>query len=185
MSTAPEPSPQEPDLLDELMAIGMELTRDMRDQALARTMPAKDAAVAYEKLSRSIRLSIALKDRLGGRRIKLPKSRLYSEGREAARLLLSMVKKPRKRGPQPERDRPDRDPTESDGFEKEFQEGRYPELAFRGKPIRVVGLEICKGLGIAPEDRFDGPEWDQILPTKAIWVTECLKAGRIVRPPPG
>ena len=185
MTAEPQSPPPEPDLLDELMSIGMELTRDMRDQALAREMPAKDAATAYDKLSRSLRLSIALKQRLGGKRIDLPKSRIYSEGREAARLLYSKVKKQKPRGPAPERDRPDRDPTESDGFEKEFQEGRYPELAFRGQPIRVVGLEICKGLGIEPEDRFDGPDWDQILPTKATWIVECLKAGRIVRPPPG
>ena len=100
-------------------------------------------------------------------------------------MLLGMVKPTKERGPRPERDRPDRDPTETDGFEAEYQEGRRPELKFRGQPIRVVGLEICKGLGIEPGHRFDGPDWDEPLPTLASWVQETVKAGRFVRPRPG
>ena len=48
MTTDPAAPPvaDQPDLIDEMMQIGMELMRDMRDQALARKMAALDAAKA-------------------------------------------------------------------------------------------------------------------------------------------
>jgi hypothetical protein len=143
-------------VLKQLGEIGLEMARAVRDQVAARAeTPFRDPALAFSRIARAIRLTVALEARLAkGDLRERPWDRELPPGaRPEDRDAGETPAFPEEDTPDPavpETDRPERPESERER-ERLHDRQEYAEAALLRRPAAEIYAQVCKDLGQSPE----------------------------------
>ncbi|HVJ53003.1 MAG TPA: hypothetical protein VM689_11095 [Aliidongia sp.] len=158
-------------LLEELIDIGMDLARSVREQALDPDgkLGAGEAATAFAHITKSVRLTIALKNKLIEDRDRATRKRAEaaeSEAQQRRRTLawnrsnerVRRVKHAVRQAIERDVDESDVENLLADLNERLEDEDILADL--RERSVSEVVARICRGLGIKPDWRlWEGEDW--------------------------